>query len=947
MRKNLKSLQQTIICISLILSILLSFIPVVATYATEPITGGGATLVGDFDLFRRNEGYALYMETHDFSLRPQVSIPIFLQEVINDGLAEISFEESALHWTNQHGEIHWEFEVTEAGVYQIELLYRSIGTSGTPIERDLLINGEIPFTEARALTLPLAWVRSLPEIRQDNQGNDIRPSYIEDQRLLTTRLEAHNGFFMDPLGVFLDAGTHTIGFRGVREPIAIYGLSFVPFRELLPHSQAINLNTPHGTQEINIRAIDTSSVSDQTLFPHADFRNSYTLPFEVGARRFNFMGGFNWRNVGQWIEWEFYAPEAGLYQLMMRTRQNTLVGVPVAREISINGEIPFLEAANVIFPYSTRWQITTPQVDDEPMLFYLEQGVNTIRMRNVLGEFGEVMRNVQETVIALTSLYSRIIMVTGTVPDEFRDYMLASRIVGLSDSLRETAEVLREQVATLEALAGGNRVPEAHILNLMAVQLDSLAANPETIPRRLGNFKDNIDAIGGWIVRLSQMPIDVSSITFAPPGTPEPQANPGFFARLWLAIRQFFLTFTMDFTSIGDVFDEDEAITVWVMMGNEWATSLKTLIDNEFTPRTGIQVNLNIVTEGDAVLFAVAAGSPPDIALGGISPVELGLRGAMVDLATMPDFDEIAQRFHPAAFPGLGYGGRIFGIPAEASGLVMFYRTDILEQIGIEPPDVWDDMHRIIPILQERNLSVALGASYLLFLLQNGGTIFNENNTRVAIDSPEGINAFTRFTQWYTHYGLPEFFDFYNRFRMGEMPIGITDFTFANVFYVAAPEIRGLWNMTVVPGTLRDDGTIDRTVPYGASSIGMFSASDKQDEAWEFLKWFTEAETQIRFGRTLQAILGDGARYPSANLEAMRGMGWPANVMEAVEASWADSVGIPFVPGSYYIDRHLNNALREVLTLDELPREALLRYVDRINAEITRKRAELGLEVYE
>jgi len=250
-------------------------------------------------------------------------------------------------------------------------------------------------------------------------------------------------------------------------------------------------------------------------------------------------------------------------------------------------------------------------------------------------------------------------------------------------------------------------------------------------------------------------------------------------------------------------------------------------------------------------------------------------------------------------------------------------------------------------LLQERNLSVAMGATYGLFLIQNGGWFFNENNTRVAIDSPQGIDAFTRFTQWYTHYGLPEFFDLYNRFRTGEMPIAITDFSFINMLYVAAPEIRGLWGIRTVPGTVREDGSIDRTVMAGASGIGMFNASERQDEAWEFLKWFTEAETQIRFGRTLQAIMGDGARYASANLEAMRGMGWPTEVVNVLEESWQNAMGVPFVPGAYYMDRHMMNAFREVVSLGELPRQALLRYVDRINAEITRKRAELGLEVYQ
>ena len=928
-----------------------------------PLSVNASPLVNDFNLFRQQDGYIAYRERHDFSIRPEIVYYIDVRDYIASDTAVVNIIDSnnylhdpgvadrSLHWLNDQGVVYWEVEIVESGVYQIEVIYSSIGTSGTPIERDLLINGEVPFTEARALVFPLSWVRMESEIRQDNQGNDVRPIYIEEQRVMAKRLEAHDGFFPDPLGIFFEEGIHTIGFRGIREPIAIYQILVIPYENPMSYGDFIGtpffdfVSSPHpNPQSIMIRGIDSSRVSDQTLHPLADFRNPYTLPFELGVRRLNFVGGFNWRNVGQWIEWEFDAPETGHYKIMMRTRQNALLGIPVVRELTINGEIPYAEAAKIPIPYSTNWQITIPEFDGEPMLFYLQQGKNTIRLRNVLGDFGEVMHNVRMASVSLSSLYSRIIMVTGVVPDPFRDYLLVNRINGLVDTLRENADLLREQIQILENMAGGS-VPEAHTLNLMVVQLDSLANDPESIPRRLGNFKDNIDMLGGWIMRMAMQPVDINYIMFAPINYEVPRANPGFFTRLWTAIRAFFLSFTMDFTSIGDVFDDEAALNVWISSGNEWAVNLKTLIDSDFTPRTGIPVNLTLFTEGDALLFSLASGTPPDVVFG--APVaDFGLRNALVDLRKFPDFNEVADRFLLEHFTGLSFEDRIFALPDMQSMLVMFYRRDILEEIGLEPPDIWDDMHRLIPLLQERNLTVALGATYGLFLHQNGGSFFNPAGTRTAIDSPEGIAAFTSFTQWFTHYGLPEFFDMYNRFRTGEMPIVITDFAFANTLYVAAPEIRGLWEVAVIPGTLKDDGTIDRSVLSGASGIVMFNASTRQNEGWEFMKWFTEAETQIRFGRTLQAILGDGARYSSANLEAMRGVGWPADMINVLEASWENAVTVPIVPGAYYMDRHIANAFREVRSLGELPREALLRYVDRINAEITRKRYEMGLEVY-
>ena len=86
-------------------------------------------------------------------------------------------------------------------------------------------------------------------------------------------------------------------------------------------------------------------------------------------------------------------------------------------------------------------------------------------------------------------------------------------------------------------------------------------------------------------------------------------------------------------------------------------------------------------------------------------------------------------------------------------------------------------------------------------------TLFNRlTKTRQAIVNEEaGVEAFDDYTRYFTDYGLPTIYDFVSRFRSGEMPIGITNFTTYNTLMVSAPEIRGLWDFTLVPGTERVD----------------------------------------------------------------------------------------------------------------------------------------------
>ena len=78
---------------------------------------------------------------------------------------------------------------------------------------------------------------------------------------------------------------------------------------------------------------------------------------------------------------------------------------------------------------------------------------------------------------------------------------------------------------------------------------------------------------------------------------------------------------------------------------------------------------------------------------------------------------------------------------------------------------------------------------------------------------------FKLWTNLYTQYGVDVHYDFFNRFRTGEMPIGIEDYTMYNMLVVAAPQIKGLWKMYLLPGTVKEDGTIDKTVAGNGTAL--------------------------------------------------------------------------------------------------------------------------------
>jgi ABC-type glycerol-3-phosphate transport system substrate-binding protein len=115
--------------------------------------------------------------------------------------------------------------------------------------------------------------------------------------------------------------------------------------------------------------------------------------------------------------------------------------------------------------------------------------------------------------------------------------------------------------------------------------------------------------------------------------------------------------------------------------------------------------------------------------------------------------------------------------------------------------------------------------------------------------------------------------------------------------------------------------------------------------SWEFMKWWVSADTQVRFGREQEALLGSSARYPTANIEALKQLPWKSNQIEVLENSLDEAIGIPEVPGSYYTPRHIINSARKVINEKEDPRETLIDYARKINEELTRKRQEFGLPI--
>ena len=143
-----------------------------------------------------------------------------------------------------------------------------------------------------------------------------------------------------------------------------------------------------------------------------------------------------------------------------------------------------------------------------------------------------------------------------------------------------------------------------------------------------------------------------------------PKVKMGFFESIIFHIVSFFTSFIVDYDTLGNIY-EDDAITVWAMMNRDQANTLKALIDEEFTPQTGISVNLSLINNENIMLFSAASGTGPDVAIN-VSryiPMDYGIRNALIDLSTLDGFEDMRKQFVDSAFVPYSYGDKVFGLP--------------------------------------------------------------------------------------------------------------------------------------------------------------------------------------------------------------------------------------------------------------------------------------------
>ena len=948
--------------------------------------------------------------------------------------------------------------ITEAGLYSIELLYYPIVGKSASIEREFYIDGEAPFSEARALTLAKVWSSFKPDetsplsavymlgkndvmdtvvaeavaagltctpsedgksviidrplvITQeiyefidkynlrffitDAINNELRPTMVQTPEWRSYTLRDSGGFYADDFGFVLtpDAnGNVTFTMESVNESVAFAAIIIKPYTTSQSYADYLasiknNVgNLTEGTGSVKLEAELTTNTSTNGVYPIEDRTSPLTSPADTTRVVLNTIGTEKWATAGQWAEYKFSVDGSGMYEIFSRYKQSYLDGMYVNRSLQIftnyesaeayaaahNGStagyyngIPFAEAGALRYDYGTKWQVTGltngsdangDGIADTYQIYFQEGVVYTLRWEVTLGSMSEIVQRIEATLNALNADYLSIIKLTGTEPDDYRDYNFsrllpdtlidmmkqANELESISNFLKETANTASAYTGTCDQLVG--------LLRRLAYDEDEIAKN-------LDNFKSYVGNLGTFLTDAKTQPLQLDYIMIQPASAEAPKAAANFFQTFWHELNSFIQSFIRDYNSMGAMEDGagNATIDVWLAYGRDQSQVIRNLTTNKFTPETGIAVNLKLIS-GGTLLPSILAGMGPDVYLGlaDETVINYAIRGALASIEEMDGFDEVvATCFTRAAMLQLEISDsdgdiHTYGLPETQTFQMMFVRLDVLAELGIEIPKTWDDIYTAQSILESNNMEIGMTTNYKIFLYQSGGDLYADSGMRINLDSVKGLAAFEKMCNMFTQHSFPYSYNAANRFRTGEMPIILADYTgLYNQLKVFATEIEGKWAFVPNPGTVQADGSINNTADSTVAAVVMIKETEDQVSAWQFMKWYTGAEAQSEYANEMVAIIGDSAKHPTANRIALETMPWTQSEYTEVAKQFENLAAIPNYPGSYFIGRHTNFAFLAALNDDADPTTEILSYINTINKEITRKREEFNLETLE
>ena len=860
-------------------------------------------------------------------------------------------------WLETNAVVRFQATVPEAGLYTLAFDMAAGDAFLNAPAAQLLVDGALPGDSARRIKFPVYYQSPTNEFPPDRYGNDalVRPDRL--QRWTQAAVRDVDLSQRYPWQLHLAEGAHDFELSVTEESMWLGSAYLVPFAPTPSYDQYLAANPGPDTSgvRVEIEAEQPALKNDTSIRPIND-RSLAVTPYDTYRLLLNGLGGETWKLDGTAVYYTFEVPADGMYAITLHALQNLRLNAAVYRRITLNDQVVFDELQAVPFPSSLQWSNVTLG-GDTPYRFFLRQGVNTLGIEATVSPYAAAIDRVRQVLTTINALALEIKKLTGNQVDPFKEWVISDYIPDIREQLLAIVDQLRADQAALEAINGGSGSPEILTYQQAIDNILFLAADPDKIPIHLTRLSEGTGSaaqqLASLLPILQNQPLALDKITIhSLDSAPQPVSVSPVTAMLE-GIKRFFSSFRPNpYQSLGA---EEGELEVWVNRPRQYVELLQSLTDEIFSADTGIRVKFSVMPDEAKLILANAAGIQPDVALGVSTdrPYELAIRGALQDLRAFDDFDSFIRVYAPGALLSYIIDDSVYAIPETQDFWVTFYRHDILNSLDLPLPDTWPEVIELLPELQRYGLnyhaplSSGTGSRGLLatapYLFNHGAQLYSPDGLSAGIGSDEGVSAIKFMAESFTLYGMPlSTASFYDSFRSGTLPLGVSNFTTYITLFTAAPELEGRWSLGLYPATVLADGTALRYATGSAQSSIMFSKTEQPDEAWQFMKWWMSTETQVEFQQQLVLNYGPTYLWNSANLEAFAFSPIPAEHKEVILEQWQWLQEPVKLPGSYMQERELSNAWNRIVFDGVNPRVAIDASVLIVNREITRKMEEFG-----
>lgn len=849
-------------------------------------------------------------------------------------------------------------DVPVSGRYVMSFDYLSYDESILPVEMGMKIDGGYPFYEARSMKFETTWVSDGVDV--DRYGNEIVS--LPDKLIRWEHKEVMDASYRysDPLPVELTAGVHKLELNIQEGTLLLGNISLEAPGDVAEYAGSTKAE---GNALITIEAEDFYQRNDSSIHAIGEYGSSLS-PLSATTTVLNIIDEDSFNEAGQTVSYQFHVDNAGYYYIGMNYRQSEKNDFPVFVDWKIDGEIPNsafksyqVEAANKFRTVT----LTLTDDNDDKLSVYLEPGDHTISLTISADNLRYALEAVDEIMSGISDLSLEVTKVAGTNKDKYRDLKLTRYIPDVQDRLLGWVDELyslAEQAQPYVNAKSPDKVAAFSYLLIAANQLKSLAEKPNELVYRVDELSTSVNSINTQIANfvdlINDNDLSIDRIYIYQDGARLPKGQ-NIFQSIGTSLKRFGYSFMGQSYSASNT--DESHIQVWVNRPRTYVEIMQKMIDEKFTPETGIEVDLSIMTDAQKLILSNASGDTPDIATG-INysiPFDLAIRGSLVDLSKFDNYKEVFGRYSEGLLVPSVVGDGLYSLPETMNFYVMFYRTDILSKLGLSVPNTMDELIAMLPDLQMRGLNVYYPTAAMLvmrnfhgttpIIYQMDGALYGNTALDILVDSEATVEGFTELTELFTLYDLPvDVPNFYQHFRNGDLPIGIADFNSYNLILNAAPEIANSWSIALVPGIEAEEtGEVKRYMSGGAESTVMFSSDDEREQkAWQFMEWWSRADIQAEFGQRLQILYGDEYIWPTANLEAFERLPYPTSDKDIILTQAQYILETPRLLGSYMMERELSNAFNDVVVNGDTVRSRIDEVAKTVLRETERKLEEFG-----